>query len=389
VEAPVALDPFENVSLDALRARRSAKWRTYPDDVLPAWVAEMDFPLAPAIRRVLLEAVEHDDCGYPDPTPLGEAFAAFASERYGWAVDAQQVRLLPDVMSAVSGLIVALTEPGAGIVVSPPVYAPFFGAIGELGRTVVEAPLAAGPNGWELDLDVLERAFAGGAALYLLCNPQNPTGRSLSRTQLASVADLADRHGVIVVADEIHAPLTLPGAVHTPYLAVGEAAAAHGITLSSASKAWNVAGLKCAVAVTASPDGAALAARLSPSLRYHAGHLGVLASVAAFVDGGAWLDGLLRRLDENRRLLASRLADELPEVRYVMPEAGYLTWLDCRELELGDDPAAVFLERGRVALSPGPSFGTGGAGFARLNIGTTSALVEEAVRRMATAVGRR
>jgi cystathionine beta-lyase len=383
MEAPLALDAFENLSLESLRARQSAKWRTYPADVLPAWVAEMDFPLAPPVRQVLLEAIENDDCGYPHPGPLGEAFAVFAAGRYGWQVEPEQVVLLPDVMSGVAGLVAALTEPDAGVVVNPPVYAPFFTAVREAGRRVVEVPLVPDRDRWQLDLDGLERAFAGGAALYVLCNPHNPTGRVLTRDELAAVAALADRYGVLVVSDEIHAPMTLPGATHTPYVSLGDEAAAHGLTLASASKAWNLAGLKCAVAVAGSEAGAALAGKLSSSLRYHAGHLGVLASVAAFTEGGTWLDALLRRLDANRRLLATLLERDLPGASYAMPEAGYLAWIDCRALGLGDDPAAAFLERGRVALSSGPSYGTGGDGFARLNIGTSSALMEEAVRRMA------
>jgi cysteine-S-conjugate beta-lyase len=386
MEASLTPDSFENLSLDALRARRSAKWRTYPDDVLPAWVAEMDFPLAPPIREALLDAVERDDCGYPYPGPLGEAFAVFAADRFGWLVDPARVRLVPDVMSGLSGLLGALTDPGAGIVVNPPIYPPFFAAVGESGRRVIEVPLVAGTTGWELDLDALERAFADGAAAYLLCNPHNPTGRVFTRTELAHVADLAARHRVFVLADEIHAPLTLTGATHAPYVTLGEEAAAHGLTLASASKAWNIAGLKCAVAVAGSAAGAKLLERLPPRLRYHAGHLGVLASVAAFTSGGTWLDALLRQLDANRRRLASLLDGALPGVRYFPPEAGYLAWLDCRRLGLGDDPAATFLERGRVALSPGPSFGSVGNGFARLNFGTSSALLEEAVRRLETAV---
>jgi cystathionine beta-lyase len=291
------------------------------------------------------------------------------------------------VVSGIAHLVEALTEPDAGIVVNPPVYGPFFTTVRQVGRRIVEAPLALREDGlWELDLDALERAFAGGAAVYLLCNPHNPTGRVFGREELLAVAELAEAHGVIVLADEIHAPLALEGSALVPYLTLGEPAAAHGLALWSASKAWNLAGLKCAVVVSASEAGAALAGKLHPNLRFHAGHLGVLGSVAAFTEGGAWLDALLRHLDLNRSRLAALLERELPAVRCRLPEAGYLAWLDCRELGLGDDPAAAFLERGRVALTPGPSFGTGGQGFARLNFGTSGALLEEAVRRMRATV---
>ncbi len=297
MEASFTLDSFENLSLDALRTRRSAKWQTYPADVLPAWVAEMDFPLAPPIRETLLEAVEHDDCGYPYPGPLGEAFAAFAAARHGWLVDPGQVKLVPDVMSGITDLLDVLTGPGAEIVVNPPIYPPFFSAVRDIGRRVIEVPLAAGESGWTLDLDALERAFAAGAAAYLLCNPHNPTGRVFTREELCDVAELATRYRVLVLSDEIHAPLTLAGATHTPYVTVGEEAAAHSLTLASASKAWNIAGLKCALVVSGSATGEQLSSRMSPHLRYHSGHLGVVASVVAFIDGGPWLDGLLGQLD--------------------------------------------------------------------------------------------
>jgi cysteine-S-conjugate beta-lyase len=381
--APVTLESFDQLSLEELRKRRSIKWRMYPPDVLPAFVAEMDFPLAPPVRDALAAALGNDDTGYGHPEGLGEAFAAFADARFGWAVDPERIVLVSDVVGGIEALLIALTEPGAGVVVNPPVYGPFFMTVNSVGRRIVEAPMAESGGRWELDLDALERAFADGAAAYILCNPHNPTGRVYTRDELAAVAELADRYGVYVFADEIHSPMALDGATHVPYLTLGEHAAAHGLALASASKAFNIPGLKCAVIVVGSEAGAELTAKLSPQLRFHAGHFGVLASIAAFTEGGAWLDALLRQLELNRRRLASLLERELPAVRYEQPEAGFLAWLDCRELGLGDDPAAAFLERGRVALSPGPWFGTGGEGFARLNIGTSGALIEEAVRRMA------
>jgi cysteine-S-conjugate beta-lyase len=331
-------------------------------------------------------AIARDDTGYPNRGRIGEAVAGFAASRFGWEVDPARVRIVADVMSGVAEILRVLTEPDDGVVVSPPVYAPFFSVTREVGRRVVEVPLV-GEDGRRLDLDGLERAFAGGARVYLLCNPHNPTGRSYPRDDLEAVASLAARHGVTVIADEVHAPMTLPGATHIPYLKLGEAAAEHCVTITSASKAFNIPGLKCAVIVTApGHTDDVLAEGLPAHLVYHVGHLGVLASIAAFEHGEEWLDALIRHLDRNRRLLAELLADRLPAVRYLPPEAGYLAWLDCRELGLGDDPAAAFLERGKVALTPGPAFGTEGCGFARLNIGTSSALLEEAVRRMASSV---
>jgi cystathionine beta-lyase len=251
---------------------------------------------------------------------------------------------------------------------------------------VVEVPLLSDPGGWSLDVDGLERAFAGGARAYLLCSPHNPVGAVWPADILAAVARLAARYDVTVLADEIHAPLTLPGADHTPYPLVSSEAADQSVLLTSASKAWNLAGLKCAVAVAGSPRMRAALDRTDPHLRWGVGHLGALAMIAALRDGSEWLDGLLAHLDRNRALLGKLLAEHLPGVGYQPPQASYLTWLDCRALDLGPDPAAAFLRSG-VALSSGPDFGPPGEGFARLNIATTEALVEEAVRRMARAVG--
>ena len=379
---------FDDLSLDRLRLRRSAKWVTHPDDVLPAWVAELDFELAPPVRDALRSAVELDDAGYANRGRLPEAFAAFAAGRLGWTVEPARVSLVADVMSGVAELLRVFTEPGDGIVINPPVYPPFFGIVGDVGRTVVEVPLTAGGDGrLDLDLAALGEAFAAGATAYLLCNPHNPTGHVLRREQLEAVAALASRYGVFVISDEIHGLMTMPGERHVPYVSLE--AAGRAVTLIGASKAWNIAGLKCALIITGSDAMQdELVERLPRHVPYHVGHYGVLASVAAFEGGEPWLDGLVAQLDRNRRLLAELLADALPEVGYVPPSAGYLAWLDCRALGLGDDPAAAFLERGRVALSAGNVFGAQGAGHARLNFGTSGALLEEAVRRIAATVGR-
>jgi cysteine-S-conjugate beta-lyase len=385
-EAVVEADPFDDVSLELLRLRHSAKWVKYPPDVLPAWVAEMDFALALPIREVLLSAVSRDDTGYPDTARLGPSFARFASERFGWEVDPEQVRPVADIMTGVTELLRSFTAPGDGVVIDPPVYPPFFLAIRELGREVVEVPLERDGSRWRLDLDGLEAAFAAGSGAFLMSQPHNPTGTSFERAELEAVARLASRHGVTVISDEVHAPMTMRGATHVPYLTV-EGAQAGGVMLASASKAWNLAGLKCAVIVSGSAEmHERLEEKLSNRLGYHAGHLGVLASISAFDHGAEWLDALVAHLDRNRLLLVDLLAEHLPAVGYLPPQAGYLAWLDCRELGLGDDPSEAFLERGRVALSPGPTFGEQGRGYARLNFGTSSALVEEAVRRMAASL---
>jgi cystathionine beta-lyase len=382
---PTLNPSLTEVPLERLRRRRSAKWAYYEPDVLPAWVAEMDFPLAAPVKQALLEAVELDDCGYawPDGLGLGEAFAGFAASRWDWEVDPGSVSAAPDVVAAIGALLGAIAEPGDPVMINTPVYHPFFAAIEQLGCELAEAPLLEG----RLDPEAIEGRFAAGAVALILCSPHNPTGGVPSREELAAIAAAAERHGAWVLADEIHAPLILPGASHVPFLTVSEAAAERGIALCSASKAFNLAGLHCAQIVTASKSAAAVVEGL-PFGATHPGHLGAIASVAAFRGGEPWLDDLLAVLDHNRDLLGRLLAERLPEAGCEPPEAGYLAWLDLRAFELGEDPSQALLKRGRVALSPGPNFGPQGAGFARLNFGTSPALLEEIVERMAKAVRR-
>jgi cysteine-S-conjugate beta-lyase len=287
------------------------------------------------------------------------------------------------VVNAITSLLRLIAAPGDRVVVNTPVYHPFFAIIEELGCELAEVPLVDG----ELDVDGIDREFRAGAVALILCSPHNPTGTLPTEAQLKALAACAAAHGAWVLSDEIHSPLTLPGARHVPFLGVSDAAREHGIALCSASKAFNLAGLHCAQIVTASARAEAVIEQL-PFTATHAGHFGALATIAAYRDGAAWLDDVIAVVDHNRALLADLLAATLPEVGYTPPRAGYLTWLDLRALDLGDDPCPALIERGRVALNPGPTFGPQGAGFARLNIGTSPALVEEAVKRIGKAVGR-
>jgi cysteine-S-conjugate beta-lyase len=373
-------------SLETLRQRKSHKWRTHPADVLPAFVAEMDFDLAEPVAEAIRDALAIGDFGYGHAGDLGEAFAAFAEKRLRWAPDPSRVFAIPDVMTGIAEVIQAVTPTGSGIVINPPVYQPFFYRLRLAGRQVVEAPLRRLRDGsYELDPEELDRALdADGVSAYLLCSPHNPTGRVWSRQALLAVADICQRHRKALLIDEIHAPLVLPGAEQVPFLSLDHEIVQRSVAFTSASKAWNIPGLKCGVAVAGSAElGAALAERWEALLP---GQPGVPATIAAVARSLPWLDALLAQLDENRELLARLLGEHLPAVRYVPPEASFLAWLDCRALGLGEDPAEAFLDRGRVALSPGPGFGAQGRGFARLNIGTSPELVAEAVRRMAAAV---
>ncbi|MEU3855584.1 aminotransferase class I/II-fold pyridoxal phosphate-dependent enzyme [Streptomyces sp. NPDC029554] len=378
-------NPLQALTLEQLRRRTSAKWRAHPEDVLPLWVAEMDVPLAEPVVRAVTGALEIGDTGYPAGTAYAQALAGFAAERWNWdGIAVERTAIVPDVMLGVVEMVKLVTGYGDAVVVNPPVYPPFYDFLTHLDRRVVEAPLGADGR---LDLDVLEETFRravadGGRAAHLLCSPHNPTGTVHTSEELSAVAALAERYGVRVVADEIHAPLVLGGTGFVPYLSVP--GAERGLSLMSASKAWNLAGFKAAVAI-AGPRAAVDLARMPAEVGHGASHVGIIAHTAALRDGGPWLDALLAGLDVNRRLLAQLLAEHLPAVRYRPGDATFLAWLDCRGLGLGDDPADVFLRRGRVALTSGPPFGTGGAGHARLNLAASREVITEAVHRMAAA----
>lgn len=377
--------PYD-VPLSELRRRRSVKWQQFPPDVLPMHVAETDFLLADPIRAAVADLLERGDTGYALALELPVAYAEFAANRYGQVVDPDSALLVGDVMEGVYVALGRLTDPGAGVVICPPVYHPFFDVIPRAGRRTVHAPLARDPDTgrYEFDLAALEAAFAAGAAAFLLCNPHNPVGRVWTPTELGAVAALADRFGVLVLADEIHGPLTFAGHPHTPFASVDSDSARRAVSFVSASKAWNLPGLKCALALA--PDPAARD-RFGPAPNHvsiAASILGVAASVAAFRDGGPWLDGALARFAANGDLLGELMAQRLPGIGWARPEGTYLAWLECAGL--GADPAAEFLATGRVALDSGLRFGMEGAGFARFNLGTSAALVTEAVDRMALAL---
>lgn len=382
---------FDRLSLERLYDRTSEKWSHYPHDVLPAFVAETDFSLSPAVHDALVSAVDDGDCGYAHPSDLGEVFSRFAARRFEWPVVADHVFAVPDVMAGVIESMRALSPPTSAVVINPPVYPPFFWTLANDERPIVEVPLLHDVESgrWSLDFVGLERAFRAGVGAYLLCSPHNPVGRVWSAEELRKVAALAARYRVHVVVDEIHAPLTMPGATFVPYLTV--AGTEHAcVAVTSASKAWNIAGLKCALVVAGSAPAASTVRLHLETLRTEIhdriGQLGVIASVAAFGDPSDWLDVLLAHLDRNRQLLAGLLSRDIPAARYALPEATFLAWIDCSKLGLGPDPAKHFLKAGRVALSRGLDFGAAGKSFVRLNFGTSSAILTEIVARMARSV---
>lgn len=388
---PMSTHPqFDALSLPTLQKRHSAKWTHYPAEVIPAWVAEMDFPVAEPIGRVVVAAVERNDFGYPaflEDIGFAEVVGAWAGRSYGWQVDPDSVVVVPDVVRGLQVAVQVLTQPGDGVVIQPPVYPPFFKVVTETGRKLVENPLIFRSGRYEMDLAGLDAALSQASAL-MLCNPQNPTGRSFSREELQAVAELAERHDVAVIADEVHSELTLPGVSHTVFATLGPEVAARTMTVTAASKAWNFGGLKCGLAVGGSPAMTGKLQALGYLATGGASILGIEATVAAFTEGGAWMAEVVQYLDENRRLLGELFARDLPEVSWALPEATYFAWLDCRTLNLQPDPFTFFLTEAKVALSSGPDFGSQGEGFVRLNFATSREILLEIVRRMAEAVAR-
>lgn len=380
--------PVTALSLEELRERTSAKWREYPADVLPLFVAETDFPLAPAVTAALQRAVAVGDTGYKaSRTPLAATYAAFAQRRFGWQVDPARMRTTADVSMGIVEILRRVTVPGDRVIVTPPVYPPFYELVREAGAAAERVPLLDTGDRWELDLDGIRSAFEAGARAILLCNPHNPTGTVHSRESLAALAAIAAEHGANVISDEIHAPLAQPGAGFTPFLSVGEHAERVGYAVVSASKAFNLAGLKCALMVTAGEETSSLVRGMPDEVEWRTGQFGLLAAVASFSEqSDPWLDGLLHTLDQNRTLVQELLARHVPAARYRIPDAGYLAWIDLSELGWGDAPARRILKEARVALHSGPAFGDEGNGHVRLNFGTSPEIITEAVERIAALV---
>jgi cysteine-S-conjugate beta-lyase len=386
--------PLSSLDLHTLRRRTSEKWRHYSDDVLPLWVAEMDVPLAAPVERALVQAAEIGDLGYAIADSYVEALAGFAARHWGWGgVCLSNSRPVANVMSGVAAAIAVLTEPGDSVVVHCPVYPPFYSYVENSGRVVDEASLGADGR---LDFAALDTAFARARArskrpVYLLCNPHNPNGTLHRHEELASVLELATRHGLRVISDEIHAPLVLRG-TFTPLLSVGGAERA--VAILSASKAFNLAGAPAAVLV-AGEDSSDVISALRHRVVPGPSHLGVIAQSAALTSGDEWLGALLADLRARQGLLVDLLATHVPGTRYQPGEATYLAWLDVRALGLPassepargqmeslSGPAAYFLEHARVALSDGAAFGAGGAGHVRLNFATTEPILREALERL-------
>lgn len=379
------MHPLRCLTLDQLRNRRSFKWTAYEPDVLPLWVAELDVPLAEPVVEAVTKAVRDGDTGYPDFEQYPLALADFAADRWGWRFEPAQTQQVTDVMTGISEVLRLVSQVGDPVVVNPPVYPPFYAFVAHTERSIAHANL--GTDG-RLDLEAIQEAFerssvGGRQAIFLLCNPHNPTGTVHTFEELSELAKLADAYQVRVISDEIHAPLAGGDVAFTPYLSVP--GTENAFAVHSASKAWNLAGLKGAVVVGGEGTASELA-RVPEIISHGMSHLGVIAHSAALREGRDWLDGLRADLAVNRQLLAELIAAQLPSVTVQAGQGTYLAWLDCRGLGLDGDPAEVFHRRGRVALLAGADFGNGGQGRVRFNYGTTPEILTEAVSRMAAVV---
>lgn len=376
------------LSVDELRARRGGKWKMYPSDVLPAFVADMDFKVAPSIQTAITQLTDKYDYGYgqmADTVPLFEAFSEWMARRHNWRPDPTLTHAQTHVVQGLLATLVAFTEPGDGVIVQTPIYPPFLRYTTESGRRVVENPLVHDGTRFVLDVEGLERA-AADATMILLCNPHNPSGRVMTRTELESIATVAATHNLTIVSDEIHADLVYPGETHIPMETIGTAAE-RTVTLTSATKGFNIPGLRTSVAHFGSP---ALKERFDRKFPAHLlggpNRIGVAATIAAWCESEDWLNSVMLYLERNRRRVAEWAAQA--NLGHYLPESTYLAWLDCRRLNL---PAGVtlqqhFLEHGKVAVSEGSDFGESGRGHVRLNFATSEGILEEILGRLSTAL---
>jgi cysteine-S-conjugate beta-lyase len=380
---------FDQLTEEQLRERKTIKWNHFGPDVLPLWIAEMDFPTAPAVVDGIRACVADEEFGYPAfrEDTLARATADWCRHRYGWRVAPDWIRVVPDVLKGLEVVINFLTRPESPVVLPVPAYMPFFDVLRITGRQRVETPMLQDDSGrYVLDLDALDDAFASGAGSLILCNPNNPLGTAYREDELREIVDVAARYGARVIADEIHGPLVY-GRPHVAAASVSDTAAHTVITLMSASKGWNLPGLICAQVILSNEQDTREWEFINKLHKMGVSTIGIRANIAAYDHGGDWLDELLGYLQANRDHLATALPAASPGVRVNTPEATYMSWVDFRALNLTTEPADYLLSKAKVALSPGIPFGAGvGSGFARLNFATPRAILDRAISAIAASL---
>ncbi|CAH0250633.1 MalY/PatB family protein [Microbacterium foliorum] len=382
---------FDHITQDELRSAGSMKWTTFPD-MIGAFVAEMDFGLAPAVNGAVKDALDLGVTGYLPAKlakDLSEATARWYAQSYGWEFPADRVHHVPDVIAAFELAIENFTSPGSAVIVPTPAYMPFLFVPPMHDRRVIEVPSIEVDGRWVMDLDAVAQAFRDGGEMLVLCNPHNPLGTVATRDELLAIAETVSAAGGRVFADEIHAPIVYAPAQHIPYASVSDAAAAHTFTATSASKAWNLAGLKCAQVIISNDADAELWERLGFWPGHGTSTLGVVANIAAYTAGAPWLDEVVEYLDGNRRMLARLVDEKLPGVRMIVPEGSYIALLDFRESGLTGDLAEWFREHAGVAMTDGAACGEAAIGYTRFVFALPRPLLVEAVERIAAALSAR
>jgi cystathionine beta-lyase len=389
----ITTEPFE-MSLAALRARRGNKWNRYPADVMPAWVADMDFTIAEPIQRAIEKLiVEERDYGYgyrAGENSLPAAFAHRMNDRYGWAIDQD---LVLNVTGTVQGMFVStmgLSEPGDGVLIQTPIYPPFLMTIEKSGRRLVENPLRDTGSGWELDIEGMRAAADAGTKVLLFCNPHNPTGRVYTREELQAVGDLAVERDLVIISDEVHADLVYSGHKHIPIATLSPEIAARTVTLTAASKGFNLAALRCSVIYFGSQALRERFRRVLPDYVLGSSSVvGIDATVAAWYHGQPWLDEVLKKLEANRDYVAQFIKDQMPGIRHHPPQGTYLSWLNCEDLgPARREPVSLLPRRGEGRVNQGGDFGPLGKNSVRLNFATSREVLDEVLGRMADAIER-
>ena len=373
------------------RGSGSYKWEDYDADVLPLWVADMDFAAPEPVIRALHERIEHGVFGYGRPLPeLLQVICERMEELYRWTVTPDQLVFLPGLVTGLNVVSRAIGKPGEGVLVQTPVYPPFLKAPLNQGRLLDIAELVVKREGrllhYEVDYDAFEAAITPRTRLFMLCNPHNPVGRCYTRAELTRMAEICLRHNLVICSDEIHCDLLLDNASHLPLATLSPEIADRCITLMAPSKTFNLAGLKCSFAIVPNPELRQRLAFVAESMALRVNVLGYIAALAAYRDGADWLAELQCYLTANRDFLVNYVLEYLPGLSTTVPEATYLAWFDCRAAGIGSDPFLFFLNQAQVALNDGIHFGQGGDGFVRLNFGCPRSILVQALERMRAAL---
>ena len=383
---------FDDITVDDLVAQASMKWSRNPGK-LAAFVAEMDFGVAPVITQALHDEIDAARLGYLPPgiiRDMTQATSAFMKNRFGWDVPRARVYPVADVLAAYEIFLERFTRPGSALIIPTPAYMPFFTVTALRGREVIQVPMVTGADGRsEMDLDAIGKALASGANGVILCNPHNPVGRVYSKTELLAFADVVAAHDGRVFSDEIHAPITFDGHNHLPYASLSETTAGHTITAVSASKAWNIPGLKCAQLIASNEKDQAALQEFGFMVSHGAGTPGLVANTVAYNEGHEWLEDVLAYINNNRTRLGELVEKHLPSVAYTPPEGSYIAWLDCRglpDVTEGTSWSEFFMTKAGVALTDGTLCGEAGVGHVRMMLSAPTHILELIVQRMGEAV---